>query len=212
MYITDHKEKSSNYYDAIYASGYNTRRYYPLYQFVLELIQKTDSPSVLEIGCGVGDLGKLIVESSIPYRGFDFSEEAVRCARRLCPEADFSVGDAYAPEAFAPSDYSVAVALEVLEHVDDLKVLTNLPTGVRLIASVPDYDDDAHLRIYENPQRDIIERFRPFLEVDEVVPLVYTQQTTGRRMTIYIFHGLRTAGNSNQAVSDAVASTAAERG
>lgn len=191
MHLTAHDEKESHYYDSIYAGGYVTKGYYPLYNEVLKMIEQSGPPRrVLEIGCGVGDLGKMIIDRGHPYRGFDFSPVAVDCSRKLCRRGEFNVGDAYDPAAYLPHDYDTAVALEVLEHLDDLRIIENLPAGVRLIASVPDYDDVAHLRLYQNPRRDIIERFRPLLRVTTVVSLS-AQGNAGERRTIYIFQGER---------------------
>jgi len=197
MITTTHDEKGHQYYDSIYARGYATDSYYPLYQQVLKMIEQGSTPKrVLEIGCGVGDLGKLIVERGYEYRGFDFSPVAVECSRALCPQADFRVGDAYNPASYLPHDYATAIALEVLEHLDDLRMIENVPAGVRLIASVPDYDDVAHLRLYKNPQRDILERFKPLLNVTDIVSLT-GQGQTGEPKTIYLFQGIRLAAQES---------------
>lgn len=193
MLLTGNDEKHGNYYDEIYARGYNTAGYYPLYQGILATLDSLESPRVLEIGCGVGDLGKLISDRGYAYRGFDFSEEAVRCSRELCPEANFRQGDAYDKTNYEPHDYNVAIALEVLEHVDDFKVIENVPPGVRFIGSVPDYNDVAHLRIYQDPQRDIIERFKPYLSILDVKALESKNINTGKKQTIYVFYGIRKA-------------------
>ena len=197
MIQTAHDEQGQEYYDAIFARCYVTRGYYPLYEQVLGMIEQPGPPrGVLEIGCGVGDLGRMIVERGYPYRGFDFSPVAVECSRRLCPEAQFATGDAYSPSAYLPHDYDTAVALEVLEHLDDLRIIENIPTGVRLIASVPDYDDVAHLRLYQDPHRDIVERFRPLLKVTSIVSLSRQVSKSDTR-TIYVFEGLRVESSVN---------------
>jgi len=193
MITTTHDEQGHEYYDSVYARGYATHNYHPLYQQVLKMIEQGSTPKrVLEIGCGVGDLGKMIVERGHQYRGFDFSPVAVECSRKLCPTADFRVGDAYDPSSYQPHDYDAAVALEVLEHLDDFKVIDNIPPSVRLIASVPDYDDVAHLRLYKDPKRDIIERFKPLLHVTDIVSLTGKGQT-GEPKTIYLFQAIRVA-------------------
>jgi SAM-dependent methyltransferase len=191
MITTPHDEKGHQYYDSIYARGYATHGYYPLYDQIIKIIEKDDMPHrVLEIGCGVGDLGKLIVERGHQYRGFDFSPVAVECCCALCPQADFRVGDAYNPASYLPHDYDTAVALEVLEHLDDLRMIENIPLGVRLIASVPDYDDVAHLRLYQDSKRDILERFKPLLHVTEILSLV-GKGRAGESKTVYFFQGVR---------------------
>lgn len=191
MLLTGNIEKESKYYDAIYARGYNTGNYYTLYDEAIKLIEKRGIPSkILEIGCGVGDLGKMLLDKGYEYRGFDFSEQAIECCRRLCPLGDFRIGDAYKPESYLPADYDVAVALEVLEHLDDLRLIENIPEGVRLVASVPDYNDIAHLRLYQNFRRDIIERFSGLLNVSDVLTLVGKGNNSVKK-TYYLFHGTR---------------------
>jgi 2-polyprenyl-3-methyl-5-hydroxy-6-metoxy-1,4-benzoquinol methylase len=191
MQLTGHQEKKDGYYDAIYNQGYNTRNYYPLYNEVLRMIENIPSPRILETGCGVGDLGKMIIEKGYPYRGFDFSEAAVECSQKLCPGGNFFVGDAYDPRYYTPFDYNIVVALEVLEHIDDFRMIENIPTGVTLIASVPNYDDPAHLRLYLDPQRDIIARFAPYLRINEIKAFSAPQDTASIKRTIFLFKGIR---------------------
>ncbi|UCD95121.1 MAG: SEC-C domain-containing protein [Candidatus Zixiibacteriota bacterium] len=189
MHLTAHQEKDDKYYDAIYKRGYNTAPYYPLYEEVLGATEKLGSRGILEIGCGVGDLGKLIIDRGIGYRGFDFSKEAIRCSKRICPDGDFRVADAYDRASYRPYDYDTVVALEVLEHVDDLRIIRNIPAGVRLIASVPNYDDKAHLRLYRDYQRDIIKRFRRLLDVTEVKSI--SRGPGADANVIYLFQAVR---------------------
>ncbi len=191
MHLTGNPEKASGYYDEIYARGYNTGGYYPLYNRVLQMVRQIPEPRVLEIGCGIGDLAKILIENRIPYRGFDFSAKAVECAKNLCLTGNFEVGDAYQRRCYLPEDYNIAIALEVLEHVDDFRVIENIPEGVELIASVPNYFDTAHLRLYQEPQRDIIERFRPYLEVTYVGILTPDNIPTPQSKIIYLFRGTR---------------------
>ena len=191
MQLTGNLEKESNYYDAIYSRGYNTRNYYPLYNETIRLVEKRSIPrKILEIGCGVGDLGKMLLNKGYQYRGFDFSEQAIECSRRLCPAGDFRIGDAYKAESYLPVDYDVAVALEVLEHLDDLKIIENIPAGVHFIASVPDYDDTAHLRIYKDYRKDIIERFSNLLEISDILTLA-GEGVDHERKKIFLFYGTR---------------------
>jgi len=191
MIITGHPEKEAGYYSDIYRRGYDTGGYMPLYRLVMEYLKKFPSPKVLEIGCGIGDLGRMIIEEGYPYRGFDFSEEAVDQCLKLCPQGNFRVGNVYNREDFLPVDYDVVVSLEVLEHVDDLKVMENIPAGARLIASVPDYDDVSHLRLYKDVRQDIVERFRHCLHVVEVATATTSHVGSQTVQSIHIFSGIK---------------------
>lgn len=191
MFVTGHAEKQADYYSDIYKRGYDTAMYLPIYRAVMQMIGRVSHPRVLELGCGIGDLGRMIIEAGYPYRGFDFSAEAVGQCRRACPEGCFRVGNVYNPDDFLPYDYNVVVALEVLEHVDDLRVTAMIPAGARMIASVPDYDDVAHLRLYRDVQKDIIEYFAPYLHIIEVVTAVGRNAATGAEQKIHLFHGIR---------------------
>ncbi len=188
MYYTGYQEKDSQYYDAIYKRGYDTTAWRNLYHEVFRMITKHDFPTVLEIGCGVGDLGKMIVDRGIPYRGFDFSKEAIRCSKRLCPAGKFWVADAYDANSYRPYDYNIVIALEVLEHLDDIKVIRSIPPGVRLIASIPNHDDVSHLRLCEDPKKDIIERFAPFMNITEMYGLAGSKDPS---MILYLFQGIK---------------------
>lgn len=189
--ITGHAEKSADYYDEIYRRGYDTDGYQPLYQVVMRLLTRMRSPRVLELGCGIGDLGAMMVAEGYPYRGFDFSPEAIAQCEQKCPVGHFFVGDIYDPENYQPVDYNTVIALEVLEHVDDLRVLEMIPPGARLIASVPDYDDEAHLRLYRNIQTDIVGRFSPYLHIIEVATATVDNAASGNGQSIHILSAIR---------------------
>jgi len=194
MQVTGHTEAKSKYYDDVFQSGvYNQAARMPLYKRIFSIIKKHDNPRVLEIGCGTGDLGKLLVDEGIPYRGFDFSEKGLENCRNICPDGDFHFGDAYDPKMYEPYDYNIVVALEVLEHIDDLKVIENIPPDVMLIASVPDYDDESHLRLYTDPKKDIFDRFANLLEIQEVGVLNGQNPQTGEIRHVYFFEGMKRA-------------------
>jgi SAM-dependent methyltransferase len=191
MIVTGHSEKNADYYSDIYRRGYDTSGYGPLYKLVMKMLGNFPAPRILELGCGIGDLGKMIVDEGYPYRGFDFSEEAVKQARQRCPSGNFFIGDIYAPRNYEPVDYNVVIALEVLEHVDDIQVIENIPGGARFIASVPDYDDISHLRLYSDPKRDIVDRFRPYLHVVEMATATSRPDHKDRPQSIHIFSGIK---------------------
>ena len=193
MQVTGRNEKDSSYYDAIYEAGYDASHYEPVYRHILSIIGRVESPRVLEIGCGIGALAEMIAATGTPYRGFDFSETAVRRCRQRLPHVKFSVGDAYEQDSFRPVGYNVVVATEVLEHVDDRRVIENIPVGALLIATVPDFDDDSHLRLYRDVRVDIVERFAAQLKVHQVGSFTSNSLTTGAPQTYHVFYGTRVA-------------------
>jgi SAM-dependent methyltransferase len=81
--------------------------------------------SVIEIGCGVGDLlAELEPERGL---GVDFSEEVIALARERHPQLEFRVADAGEFEIDEKFDYVVLSNL-VGELVDVQRVLEHLPT------------------------------------------------------------------------------------
>jgi len=173
------KEKGEKYYDRLFKDGYDTSRYADIYEIILKMLAKMDKPRVLEAGCGVGSLGKMIMDAGYKYKGFDFSKEAIKWSKKL--GGDFYVGNVYDKKEFEDGDHDVIIATEVLEHVDDLKFLSNIRNGITFIGSVPNFGDVAHLRVYEDKQKDIIDRFSKHLTVEKV----YFSQQLG----IYVFNG-----------------------
>jgi len=192
VYITDHKERGAEYYSDIYRKGYSTANYRPLYDGILKGLLSLESPRVLELGCGIGDLGKMIVEKGIPYRGFDFSEEAIRQCKEKCPQGDFFVADIYDPKSFQPVDYNAVIAVEVLEHVDDFKVLELIPAGARVVASVPGYNDPSHLRVYQDSEKDICKRYARFLHITSVTSGKLIDANAGKEAPLWLFHSIKT--------------------
>ncbi len=198
MQLTGNPEQPATYYDEIYRRGYDTGGYDPIYREVIRIIGKLNTPRVLEVGCGTGGLAKLIIEQGIPYRGFDFSLAAIDCCRKLCPGGDFRVADAYDPTSYQPVDYNVVVAIEVLEHVDDLKVIGFLPPHVRLLASLPDFPNEAHLRYYVDTQKDIVERFASRVRISGITQFVYQLKDRPGPLTVHLLEGVTRGTRQDQ--------------
>lgn len=191
MIITGNKEKNADYYNEIYEKGYDTSLYYPLYQDFVKTISALSSPRILELGCGIGDLGQMIIERGYPYHGFDFSEEAVQQSLKKCPSGNFKVGNVYDKHLYQAEDYNIVVALEVFEHVEDIDVIKNIIPGAIVIASIPDYPDVAHLRLYKDRQKDIIEYYMPYLHVAEIRSAKISRPNSEEKDIIYVFVGIR---------------------
>ena len=192
MIETPFREKTAEYYDRIYADGYSAASYRPVYEAVLDFLQRMRAASVLEVGCGTGELAAQVVAAGIPYRGFDISPVAVEQVRARGIET-VRVGSAYAPDNYRPRDYNVIVALEVFEHIDDRRAIGHFPPGVHVLFSVPDFVETAHLRAYQDPQRDIVQYYSGLLAVGQVLPFRFASPA-GVTLTIFLVHAVAGRG------------------
>ena len=192
MIQTPFQERGADYYDRIYADGYSTDAYQPVYDAVLDFLGRMNAPRVLEVGCGTCDLALQIVERGIPYRGFDLSPVAVErgVSRGL---TSVQVASAYDAESFRPHDYNLILALEVFEHIDDRRALSHFPDQTHVLFSVPDFVETSHLRAYQDPKRDIVDYYAGLLTVGQVLPFKF-DSPAGVTLTIFLAHAVTGAG------------------
>lgn len=133
-----HREKAewtADQYDAQFRNDSDMSRYHEIQKEIARIV---GDASVLDIGCGPGKLAPYIKS----YSGFDFSPEAVKIAAH--PKV--WLGSAYDKANFNGADYYVCT--EVLEHLDDFRVIDNIPSGQKVILSVPSFDDESHIRVF----------------------------------------------------------------
>ena len=184
---TMQREQNPNYYDEIFKKNLTNARYQGIWEEVLSMLPA--NANVLEVGCGQGDLGKMIINRGLVYRGFDFSPEAIKQAK-VKSDWCFYEDNAYEESSYtANQGYNTVICLEVLEHLDDQKVIRNIPIGKRVIFSVPNFDDPAHLRTYNSIEQ-IKQRFDGMLEI--ISHRVYTMPDTGAN--IYLVDAMRIPG------------------
>jgi len=136
---TSTTEKGEEYYNELFNKDTNMSRYTDILKKIGELVE---DKKVLDIGCGLAEASKYIDN----YSGFDFSNNAIEKVKAKYPELDVWVGDAYEEKNYKDAD--IYMSTEVLEHVDDLEIIKNIPKGKRFIFSVPSFRDPSHLRIY----------------------------------------------------------------
>lgn len=155
---TKRKELNADYYDKIYSIPYDTGRFQSIYDTILNWAKQEPEPRILEIGCGVGILGSWLYNlcedrNNSVYHGFDFSETALAKCPEIIQNSIF-INNAYNKKVwqtyFNNHDYNIVVAVEVFEHLNDLKVIAMIPKGVTVLFSVPDFDSKPHLRTYPN--------------------------------------------------------------
>lgn len=111
---------------------------------------------VVDLGCGTGRFIHQLIEQNhyAPITGLDFSraalEEASSYLGQIKSTAPIDLVHAdlrnFQPDADRAGN-TVYTCLEVLEHLeDDRDLVRTLPAGHRLIASLPNYESDSHVR------------------------------------------------------------------
>ena len=145
-------------------------------------MKKIPSPSILEIGCGPGQLAKYLVDEEFKiYTGFDFSKVAIQKAKLTVPQFIFFVKDAVLLKSYIDIEYNTVICLEVLEHIKyDLKVIENIKIGAYIIFSVPNFDSESHVRWFTSESQ-IRSRYFKKINISEIT----------RIGNIYICFGIR---------------------
>lgn len=168
------REQPPAYYDEMLAlsedlaAHYTRSRYYPVWTVVADRLRRAGARSVLDLGCGPGQVAALLRDAGIAeYVGVDFSPARVRQARRVCPSARFVCGDVLSCTEHA----EWVLCLEFLEHVErDLEVVGRLRPGTRLLATVPSFPAGGHVRWFGGAD-EVRERYGALLRdlrVDEI--------------------------------------------
>lgn len=124
--------------------------YFPMWQKIKNLL--SDTERIYEIGCGSGQLAKLIKNKNY-IKGIDYSSVAIDMAKRNNRDVAkrFKVKDIYKITVEDFSDIDTVLCAEVLEHLDDDMFLINIiPSGMRIIFSVPNFMYQTHKRVYPN--------------------------------------------------------------
>lgn len=149
-----------------------------LYERAAELIPP--DRTVVELGCGTGRFARYLVESGRAEHyvcGLDFSTAAIEEAKRYVPELahNFEVRDLRTDKIpSAGLRQGCYVALELLEHLYDDRGLVRELVGSYLVASVPSFESEAHLRVFRS-SHDVLVRYRDLIVFDhmERLPVAY---------------------------------------
>lgn len=139
----------------------------PLFEELINFVPK--NCSIVEFGCGTGQLAELLHELGIvSYRGYDWSKFGIEISRKRCPYFNFEVKNLchYIPEI---QEGDVIIAVEFLEHIEcDIGLLDQLPAGIEMIISLPPRMCSSHLRCFPNP-KSIRERYENLLDFDSAI-------------------------------------------
>lgn len=162
-------ERGAEFYDQSFRAHDHWRRhytespYYPLWIVVADRLKRTGAASIIDIGCGSGQVACLLRDNGIPgYLGIDFSHERIQWATSICPEYRFTEADIFQTDLLQTHSYDTALCIEFLEHVErDLEVIETIRPGTHFYGSVPNFPSSGHVRHFLDPQA-VTERYSPY--------------------------------------------------
>lgn len=176
MQDSNKKEQDSGYYDKFFTeskaynnSDYTENTYYQLWVQALAWIG--DREAIVELGCGTGQFAKMAIDRGKEYIfGCDFSRTAIDIAKQINPEQEelFYIGCIHNEETYKKipqHKHPCYCIFEVLEHIDkDIEVFKNIPSGTRILLSVPDFWSESHVRVFANIE-EIKQRYSGILNI-----------------------------------------------
>lgn len=191
-------ENTAEFYDNLYTKGgwnkeyfkhYTETSYYEVWKTVLDWIKACDNPHIVDVGCGPGQFAQMLFDNGfVNYRGIDFSRTAIQMAQSRNPEfaGAFTIDNAVTSTIYN-EDYSVAVMLEFLEHVqDDLKIISNIAENTTIIFSVPSFPSASHVRWFDNLES-VIARYENQIAIDATQEIKFPQSNN----KIFLIKGIK---------------------
>ena len=90
--------------------------------FTLEYLCKLGVKSILDVGCGTGPMGEIILKHNLPfkYKGTDYSHSMIAVANGLMPELDWEVEDMRKLRE-KDNSWDCVLLMHSLDHTDDYK-------------------------------------------------------------------------------------------
>lgn len=185
--------KGKEYYNSAYGKlphnytcEYKESTYYPIWRYVLTLIGEE---RIFEAGCGTGQFAKMLMDNNKNYHvGIDYSEKAIELAEKMNPENKdrFILWDLFKFDELE-IDYDLFLCLEVLEHIDnDCELLQKIEKGKKIIVSVPNFNDPAHIRVFINTQQ-IEKRYGKLIQINSIHTYKFPESTD----KIFIVNGIK---------------------
>ena len=151
------RERGPEWYDSFasrdhYRQHYTESEYHFLWSVIADRIVRADVTSVLDLGCGSGQLAVLLRDKGVRnYHGIDFSPEFIGLAKQRGLEFDFTLADVFETDLLETAQYEAVISTEFLEHVKgDLEIIGRIRPGTRCYATVPNFPFRSHVRHFRN--------------------------------------------------------------
>ena len=172
-----------------YRAAYWESRYYFVWTVLCDRLRRRKVRTVLEVGCGPGQLAEMLLHHGFRYFGFDLSPVAIRMARaKKLASARFEVADATQTDLYHTIEHEAVVCTEVLEHLaDDLAVVRSIAPGRYCLCTVPSTPYVSHVRYFETVDA-VTARYAQFFDQFDVFTLL-RPGTKGSRY--YLLGGVR---------------------
>lgn len=170
--------------EEIYFKKYSETPWVEVWSEIIDEIKLNNFKNVLDIGCGPGQFADFLNESikNINFTGLDFSSVAIDYALKTVPNFTFICDNALTFD-FKKINYDVVVITEFLEHIEqDLQVLSNLNSGVLILATLPNMDSEGHVRFlskdFETAKKEIITHYGNICEIIDIEHYPYELNPT----------------------------------
>lgn len=175
-----------------YVAHYSESRYLPVWEAISERV-KPNGVGVLEAGCGPAQLAEMLLDKGIitHYVGFDFSPAAIVLAKKHLTGQQLEVADVYTTDLFTTATYDTIICTEVLEHItDDLGIVERFPKGKQILATVPNFDYETHVRHFANAG-EVKDRYGHLFTELDVTEHFHTGDVDGSHGVFFLMNGVR---------------------
>ncbi len=160
---------------------------YPTWAVLADRVRRSGATSVVEIGCGSGQLACLLRDLGVKdYLGLDSNPARLEHARAACPGYRFELADVFLSNHLRAGHYDLVVMTGFLEFVRrDLVALEAIRPHKRVLGTVTSGDEPDRVRQFTTANQ-VLEHYSPVLCELHVEPIHLVH---GR--TAFLFEGIR---------------------